>query len=1205
METAFSQFWDLVSGAIFLDSEVFRQINLLPDGLTVALIIVLLAGLSQAIGQCIVLFVNRVKPIRFILSLGISSIVFALSYSLWALSIWLTTDFLFDTEVPILLVLRTLGLSYAPQMLGFLIGLPYFGTSIYILLSIWSLLAQIIGLQAFTSLEDWGAFFCVGLGWLVLQVVQRTIGRPILKFSRWLSNSVAGTKLVTDPKAIEQMIMDGNPNVIEMGNEILLEAQKETPQKKRLSLSTFIIIAGVVFLAVILFSPNSQLSISTWFNALNSTLKLAIKVAQFSAVALLISILLTPLESLSWWAGWYGPQPLENSGTLVEQLPTDTPVNHYVMYLDGINQGSYQYLPEVEEFLEELGKALPDQIAIVKGIIPYTVTNRPVSENQLFSFLWRIIDSIVARNPTHPIGFIINIRNVVAVAISADRRYGPIQNQGLAQVIYNSLLNNGYQLGCGIPLTLIGYSGGGQMSLGVVPFLKHTLNVPIQVISIAGVMSSHPGVMIAEELYHLVGQKDSVEKVGAILFAGRWPFMLLSKWNQAKRRGKIRFIDLGPVAHNLEGGPMGSEVLPNGITKLQQTTNIVTGILLENWALTGLDPDLFRKQSNYELFKQAVFNQISYYPVKQTVESELYQPISTWIGRLILPKKSERQQVQGALFEIYHADATHQHRIGQIVNLRWDLRKFDVKTRVKYVTNDVKFIDQARVSEQQGNIHPRRIDGWLNVDPLESLAGARPQDDLIVMLPEPVILQDTGAERPTILIQQEPIQISGRFYAVVTFVKNLGNDLFLVRHYNPKSQQFDGVEEQVYLPAVVLTNKGVVPFLNNDLEQSPVNSSGWYIYGQQNINGQFVVQSLAPKALLSLIPDQVLTGEKETVNYINHDYWDEKRCPKGNISKVLLAPQIATSNSSPQVSNQSLAESIWKEGDRSLLMHVYGGIGGKKGGENTPFGIFFGHFAYGIATVVRDQMTQELRFEIEYRQIYTHNEDGIISGSISFNHYIGDRQWGWLGRRPFADILIKFPPLTEDYDFDGFHFSPLNFVINELDIMTARYRIGDGTGTTFVSAINSCCQDSSQALYLALQRMLAQFQLNPLFLKWLREHPDHEQTQRFIQLSNLVSSLELILTPTGKPREDWRYSTPNLGTFPVETPLKTLGQLWASWRSLLPRLINDQLAMVLLQLGASLMILRASQVGGSDSTIEPIIPTDLWFTVPKLKKFEY
>ncbi|MFM6400415.1 MAG: peptidase, partial [Planktothrix sp.] len=194
-----------------------------------------------------------------------------------------------------------------------------------------------------------------------------------------------------------------------------------------------------------------------------------------------------------------------------------------------------------------------------------------------------------------------------------------------------------------------------------------------------------------------------VEKVGAIIFPGRWPIALLSNWNCAKRRGKISLISLGPVGHNMMGGPMGDEKLPNGKTFLEQTVDIVTGILLENWEITGLDPETWKKPSNYERYKQVPFNQINYYPVKQSLNPQFYQPVGTWIGRLILPEESERQQVKGVLFEIYHADEKNQHRIGQIVNLRWDTNNPNVQLRVKLVTQDLTFIDQAKMSQSQGN----------------------------------------------------------------------------------------------------------------------------------------------------------------------------------------------------------------------------------------------------------------------------------------------------------------------------------------------------------------------------------------------------------------------------------------------------------------------------------------------------------------------
>jgi len=84
-------------------------------------------------------------------------------------------------------------------------------------------------------------------------------------------------------------------------------------------------------------------------------------------IALLITILLIPLETLGWWAGWYGDPvqaTAENSGSLQEQRTGDTNVSHYVVYLDGIGQSTFEYLPEIDVFLDELAHVLPDDIPI-------------------------------------------------------------------------------------------------------------------------------------------------------------------------------------------------------------------------------------------------------------------------------------------------------------------------------------------------------------------------------------------------------------------------------------------------------------------------------------------------------------------------------------------------------------------------------------------------------------------------------------------------------------------------------------------------------------------------------------------------------------------------------------------------------------------------------------------------------------------------
>jgi predicted Abi (CAAX) family protease len=118
----------------------------------------------------------------------------------------------------------------------------------------------------------------------------------------------------------------------------------------------------------------------------------------------------------------------------------------------------------------------------------------------------------------------------------------------------------------------------------------------------------------------------------------------------------------------------------------------------------------------------------------------------------------------------------------------------------------------------------------------------------------------------------------------------------------------------------------------------------------------------------------------------------------------------------------------------------------------------------------------------------------------------------------------------------------------------------------------------------------------------LQAHPDHEQTQRFWQLLDLLASLEANLLPLGFVRADWRSQELTLGQFAEETPKQTLMNTLASWRSLLPRLSSDVITMIFLQLGATVWVTRANQVGGDDPDMEPLAPTDFSIEVPKIKR---
>jgi hypothetical protein len=217
-QTALNRFWELVFGAIALSAEAFKLIQSLPQGAIAALYIVLIAGFSQALGQGTVLFVNRVKPLRFFLSLLIGSVLFVFTVLFWGLSTWLVSLILFNANIPYGILWSTLGFAYAPLMFSFLVALPYLGVPIQVLLSIWTLLAFVMGLRVALGLSVWQALWCGVLGWVVFQIAQRSIGRPVAILGKWLSNTVAGTRLVTDMQGLEQLLQAG-PQMLRRNNQ--------------------------------------------------------------------------------------------------------------------------------------------------------------------------------------------------------------------------------------------------------------------------------------------------------------------------------------------------------------------------------------------------------------------------------------------------------------------------------------------------------------------------------------------------------------------------------------------------------------------------------------------------------------------------------------------------------------------------------------------------------------------------------------------------------------------------------------------------------------------------------------------------------------------------------------------------------------------------------------------------------------------------
>ena len=1236
------QFWELLGWVLALKSEAFAQINTIPNGTAIAIVVVITAGFSQTIAHSIILFLNRVKPIRFIFSLVIGAVLFAFGYLFLVISTWAVSYAPFTVEVPFGDLARTLAFGYAPLIFSIFGAMPYFGEPILGVLSLWQLLAMVVGVADVSNTNVWQAFGTVALGWIMLWVLQRTLGQPIAQFGHWLACKTAGVDLITEEQRLLKLLQglrldsivnptgtsvpdtkkavtsaptqpiepqesamaysyEGAPITASTeGNNAIARStspriarstysrnpsQTDTTKNHRFKsrslnrqLSGLAILASVTFVAVVLLSPIRYWWFG-WYSDLGEVFKLIFNLVWIGIIALVSAALIAPLEALGWWAGWYGDSENPPVSKATKQNTKDW-VTRYVIYLDGISQSKFEFTPDIQDFFAALEPALPQDVELIKEIMVYSVRDKPLTANRPLSFLWRMADRFRFKNPDSLFGFFVNIRNSLIVAVSADKRYGPIYNLGIARTIYQALIEKGYQSDSSIPITLVGFSGGGQMAVAATPYLQRALNVPIDVISLGGVMSGSVNFLKLEHLYHLSGNKDLVERIGPVMFPKRWAVFFLSYWNRAKRMGKVSFISLGPVGHQVPGGIMDPEQrLPDGRTHLQQTIDLIVGIIRGTAELK--DRTTRHKLSDYERFRSRAFNRPESYPIHQSLSPERYRAIAPWMGRLILPAKDRRTAVQGVLFEVHHAPNKYRHLVGRVVILRLSDEP-KTSTYVRAVTKDVHFSPQAEYSVRQSNVHPTRIDGWRLVNPLESLAGSHPVDDVMVMLSEPVIVrsQDKSQEGVALYICHEPVQITGRYYALVKFLHPILDDSFKVIHYNRASKQFDGREETVRMPSVVPNRNNTCPSTTRNIEQSPLNETGWYIYGARNESGKFIVQALAPCRLLQVEPEQTITGIKPAKEYLKKKTWSNLTAKKGTINSVLLNPRTNRDGTSP-----------WVEGKRALLIHTYGGIGGNKTEPAAKTPLYFGHFAYGIATVVREPLTDELRFEIVYHQVYTQNSEGLIAGSLHWSRYMGDRNWGWLGLRPVCDMIIELDEFTGDYQTNRGPHSPLDRVVRQLEVMAARYRIGDGTGGTFVGPAYNCVQDANQALYAALRQIARSLRSNPNVEEWKQEHP--EQLYRLERLEQLTQDFKHLLLPWGTARADWKEREEVLGSSIEDDPIQNLIRGLITWRTLLPRLTSEEVVQTFLKQGAEVQVLRTNQVGGVNPDIEPVAPMTL------------
>ncbi len=150
-----------------------------PPTLTAAVAIGAVAGVSTLLGHCAILFINRVRGVRFVASLLVGAAFLLLLHVLQALLLWLVLGPVTGRSAAVLDVVTVALAALAPSVLGFLVFVPHVGILVGHLLQAWQAVCLWHLVVVLQGTSWWRALAAAVLAWLLMQVASRLLGRPL------------------------------------------------------------------------------------------------------------------------------------------------------------------------------------------------------------------------------------------------------------------------------------------------------------------------------------------------------------------------------------------------------------------------------------------------------------------------------------------------------------------------------------------------------------------------------------------------------------------------------------------------------------------------------------------------------------------------------------------------------------------------------------------------------------------------------------------------------------------------------------------------------------------------------------------------------------------------------------------------------------------------------------------------------------------
>ena len=254
-------------------------------------------------------------------------------------------------------------------------------------------------------------------------------------------------------------------------------------------------------------------------------------------LVLIAEALLARYEVLVYAAGWRSHTIAPPTGRpYTRGADPDRPPAAYLVYLDGIGKRRYHDTRDGGQLVKSLIKGAPE-LRVLGQVQPYSPLAVPLADRPVWAWVRRHI------------GLLLFLHNVMQIFVAADRRYRPLYNRAVGSQIATELRTAGYRPDSGMPVVLLSYSGGAQVSTGAVDELWSQLRAPIRLITLGGFHSGANDISHAQHLYQLTSAGDWIERVGTWIFPQRWRLFRWSGWNRAARAGKITVYGLDPATH--------------------------------------------------------------------------------------------------------------------------------------------------------------------------------------------------------------------------------------------------------------------------------------------------------------------------------------------------------------------------------------------------------------------------------------------------------------------------------------------------------------------------------------------------------------------------------------------------------------------------------------------------------------------------------